>query len=771
MIGEWRIRARALSRVYVLALVGLLALCALFVASGTAQIQACATQDILSGSDFEIDGIVEPPAGSKKNTLPTGGANLKLDGSGSCVDWDSVADEKQPDGTTGSNDNSFGQGTAENDPVPTIVSDSIPPNKSDLLNFGVFEEHAATKTFVALYWARINSPSGTTNMDFELNQNSCDFSEPQDTTAPGNICSSNHVTPARISSDKLVIFNLSSGGTVVDILLRTWNGSAWVDEVQLNSTGDAIGSINYDALPNALDNDGLGVLSALTFGEVIVDFQALLDSDETCGSFGSVYLKSRSSDSFNAELKDFIAPKPVTLTNCAAISTQASGPVTVGQEITDTATLANVSSGAGGTITFTLYAPGDTNCSVALTSSVKNVSGPGDYTSSAYTTTQVGTYKWIASYSGDAGNSPIAGSCGDAGESSTVNQASPTVNTTPSAGGTIGVTLTDSATLASGYSPTGTILFKLFPPSDASCTGSPAYTATVNVATGNGTYSTTSAASTTGSNVTNATGTWHWTADYSGDANNKTASSGCAAEPVTVSPASPGISTTPSAGGNIGVTLTDSATLSSGVSPTGTILFKLFPPSDANCTGSPAYTATVDVNGNGSYSTTSATSTTGSNVTNAAGVWHWTADYSGDGNNNAASSGCAAEPVTVTVIPSTIATAQPVYPNDTATVTGTTGDVTFELFGPFADAASTTCTGTPAFSQTVSQTGGQAKTTNYPGGVGTPYSVVDGAASEGWYGWRVTAAADATHEGRRSDCNEKVNIVITDYAGTGVKFP
>jgi hypothetical protein len=768
MVKEWR--TRGLSRVYVLALVGLLGLCALFVASGTAVIQSCATQDVLSGSDFEIDKIVEPPAGSKKNTLPTGGANLKLNGSGSCVDWGSVSDTKQPDGTTGSNDNSFGQGTSENDAVPTVVSDSIPPNKSDLLNFGVFEEHAATKTFVALYWARINSPSGTTNMDFELNQNSCDFSAAQDTTPPGNICSANHVTPTRLSGDKLVIFNLSSGGTSVDILLRTWNGSSWADETQLNTTGKAIGSINYDALSNASDNDGLGVLSPLTFGEVIVDFQALLGSNQTCGSFGSVYLKSRSSDSFSAEMKDFIAPKPVTLTNCAEISTQASGPVTVGQTITDTATLANVSAGAGGTMTFNLYAPGDANCSTSIFSSVKSVSGPGSYTSDAYSTTQVGTYKWIASYSGDASNSPIAGSCGDTGESSTVNKASPGVSTTPSAGGTIGITLTDSAALSNGYSPTGTILFKLFPPSDATCSGSPAYTATVTV-NGNGSYSTTSASTTTGSNVTNATGTWHWTADYSGDTKNDSASSGCAAEPVTVSPASPSISTTPSAGGNIGVALTDSASLSNGSSPTGTILFKLFPPSDASCSGSPAYTATVNVSGNGSYSTTSASTTTGSNITNAAGVWHWTADYSGDGNNDTASSGCAAEPVTVTVSPSTIATAQPVYPNDTATVTGTAGDVTFELFGPFADAASTTCTGTPKFSQTVSQTGGQAKTTNYPGGVGTPYDVVDGAASEGWYGWRVTAAADATHEGRRSDCNEKVNIVITDYAGTGVKFP
>jgi len=35
-----------------------------------------------------------------------------------------------------------------------------------------------------------------------------------------------------------------------------------------------------------------------------------------CTVFGSAYLKSRSSDSFSSELKDFIAPIPVQLTNC-----------------------------------------------------------------------------------------------------------------------------------------------------------------------------------------------------------------------------------------------------------------------------------------------------------------------------------------------------------------------------------------------------------------------------------------------------------------------
>jgi hypothetical protein len=56
------------------------------------------------------------------------------------------------------------------------VTGSIPPNKSELKVFGVHTEvgtaSAANPTgkFLQLLWSRVQNPSGTTNMDFELNQ-------------------------------------------------------------------------------------------------------------------------------------------------------------------------------------------------------------------------------------------------------------------------------------------------------------------------------------------------------------------------------------------------------------------------------------------------------------------------------------------------------------------------------------------------------------------------------------------------------------------------
>ena len=96
---------------------------------------------------------------------------------------------------------------------------------------------------------------------------------------------------------------------------------------------------------------------------------------------------------------------------------------------------------------------------------------------------------------------------------------------------------------------------------------------------GDGTYTTPTGYTlpTTGT----VTGTYQWNASYaSGDGNNNDASDNNATdEQVPVSPASPAITTTPNlTGATLGtttVTLLDSAVLSGGYFPTGTITFTL----------------------------------------------------------------------------------------------------------------------------------------------------------------------------------------------------
>jgi hypothetical protein len=259
----------------------------------------------LTGSDFEIDT----------------NANLKIDDADPSTDWAGVTETRKPDAPSGSGDDSFGQGSKEDTAVPTVVSGSIPPNKSDLTTFGVYLETTPSGArFLNLYWHRVQEPSGTTNMDFEFNQS--------------KVLSGNGVTPVRTSGDLLIQYDLANGGTNPELFLSRWiDGTedataadceaanalpCWEDRVNLSAAGDATGSINTTAIPVG-EADDLGAISARTFGEAQLDFDALTGGTSTCTSFGSAYLKSRSSDSFTAALKDFIAPAELNLNNCGTV--------------------------------------------------------------------------------------------------------------------------------------------------------------------------------------------------------------------------------------------------------------------------------------------------------------------------------------------------------------------------------------------------------------------------------------------------------------------
>jgi hypothetical protein len=133
-----------------------------------------------------------------------------------------------------------------------------------------------------------------------------------------------------------------------------------------------------------------------------------------------------------------------------------------------------------------------------------------------------------------------------------------------------------------------------------------------------------------------AAGTYEWTAHYGGDANNNSADSICGAEAVVIGKNSPGNTTAQDLIPN------DNFTLTGGFSPTGSIVFKLFSPSDATCSGTPALTQTVTVSGNGTYGTTNTTF-----HATAEGTWRWLSVYSGDSNNNGTTSACGTERFTI----------------------------------------------------------------------------------------------------------------------------
>ena len=88
----------------------------------------------------------------------------------------------------------------------------------------------------------------------------------------------------------------------------------------------------------------------------------------------------------------------------------------------------------------------------------------------------------------------------------------------------------------------------------------------------------------------------------------------------------------------MGGSISDTATVSGGNPGSGTVTFTLYittPTAARRCTPAPA-----ELSG-------STTASSGSYTTSATGTDYWVATYSGDSNNNTATSGMSAEPVTV----------------------------------------------------------------------------------------------------------------------------
>jgi len=101
------------------------------------------------------------------------------------------------------------------------------------------------------------------------------------------------------------------------------------------------------------------------------------------------------------------------------IATAASGEITVGGQLTDTATVTGlVNPLAGGTVDFRLYGPDDATCSrpPVFESLGRPLSPSGTATSASFTPTRPGVYRWRAFYSGDANNEAVSGACNAANE-------------------------------------------------------------------------------------------------------------------------------------------------------------------------------------------------------------------------------------------------------------------------------------------------------------------------------------------------------------------
>ena len=255
------------------------------------------------------------------STFEGNDGNLVVNTAGN-TDWQTAPNRVRGDDLpSGRADNSFGQGTKEDDPNVTVVTGSIPPNKSDLTRFYVASEFASNANFLYLAWERSNV-LGSANMDFEINK----LAQPDLTTAGPKALN-------RSPGDLLITFDFTNGGGTPVLGLLKWVTTGptaqcfstnalpcWGNRVDLSGLGEAEGAVNAVSVTDPI----AGVtLPALTFGEAAINLTAAgVFPAGTCTAFGSAFLKSRSSASFPAEVKDFVAPQPVNISNCGTIIVQ-----------------------------------------------------------------------------------------------------------------------------------------------------------------------------------------------------------------------------------------------------------------------------------------------------------------------------------------------------------------------------------------------------------------------------------------------------------------
>jgi hypothetical protein len=409
-----------------------------------------------------------------------------------------------------------------------------------------------------------------------------------------------------------------------------------------------------------------------------------------------------------------------------------SNSVSIGDSVHDSATLSGTTADAGGTVTYTVYS--DNACTTSVASGgTKTVTNGVVPDSDAVTFNSAGTFYWQASYSGDANNSSATSDC--TSEQMVVNPNAPTIATTLSATTVgIGTSVHDSATLTGATSNAGgTVTYTVY--SDNACSQNPQDAGTVTVTNG----------SVPDSNpiTFNSAGTFYWQASYSGDSNNDPATSACQSEIVTVNPNAPGITTLLSSNSvSIGDLVHDSATLSGATSNAGgTVTYTVY--SDNTCTTLFANAGTKTV-ANGVVPDSDSVSFS------AAGTFYWQAVYSGDANNNGATSVCTSEqlvvnpnaPMIATLLSATTAAiGEPVH--DSATLSGATADaggaVTYTVY------SDDQCTSAVA-------DGGTKTVAN--GVVPDSDSVSFNAA--GTYYWQAAYSGDANNDPATSACQSEI---------------
>ncbi len=353
----------------------------------------------------------------------------------------------------------------------------------------------------------------------------------------------------------LVTAFANTGGVAASQDCATWHASARLDDNVNNRLVTVTTTIpGVSGYSNVISTDGT---HGSNKGPV-----TLIDQSGPAPKSGSITEIIYNSDVSTSGVDQTYTATLPSPSNCtSAITTTPSAGGVVGTAIHDSATVTGTLGSPAGGVVFALFPPSNSTCSasgtpavltsspVALTSTTPGVSTAASPT---FTTTEVGTYHWVATYGGSTTYKSATSNCAD--EAAVISQGGPSINTTPSGGGQVPVDVHDVATVSGGVNPSGTVTFVLYP-SVADCNAG-----TNAVAGSTNTVALAGGKATSPSVHLTTAGTWAWLATYNGDVNNAKAVSGCSDEVITTTNGGGGVLgiTTPSTGDSgslTGVTL------------------------------------------------------------------------------------------------------------------------------------------------------------------------------------------------------------------------
>jgi uncharacterized repeat protein (TIGR01451 family) len=257
-------------------------------------------------------------------------------------------------------DNIYEGGVKQDTVCPGTVTGSA-NDKADLSAIYVSGERVGDQVYLFLAWERQldNTVNSDVFVSFEFNQSKV-------------ACAAGSPFVERTAGDLLVEYNFQSGNSSIDV--QEWDGTTWVPL----ATPPFEASVNAGTVTDTIRPDGPVDLTTFEFGEAGINLSELDltgNGGKACETFGGVLGGSRTSKSGDqAQLKDFIGPAPLDISNCvqptatttlknaADDSTIANdSSIADGSSVYDTTTLGNLVSGKTptGKVQYTFFANGD----------------------------------------------------------------------------------------------------------------------------------------------------------------------------------------------------------------------------------------------------------------------------------------------------------------------------------------------------------------------------------------------------------------------------